>query len=109
MRDAPSRVLLEALWATGATVQAFDPEAMPESQRIYGQRDDLKLMGTQEAALQDADALVLVTEWQQFKSPDFDHIIKLLKNPVIFDGRNQYDPKRLVAKGITYYSIGRNM
>ena len=109
MRDAPSRVLMEALWAAGATVQAFDPEAMPESQRIYGQRDDLKLMGTQEAALQDADALVLVTEWQQFKSPDFDHIIELLKTPVIFDGRNQYEPKRLAAKGITYYSIGRNM
>ena len=109
MRDAPSRVLMEALWAAGATVQAFDPEAMPESQRIYGQRDDLKLMDTQEAALQDADALVLVTEWQQFKSPDFDHIIELLKNPVIFDGRNQYEPKRLAAKGITYYSIGRNM
>lgn len=109
MRDAPSRVLMEALWEAGATVQAFDPEAMPESQRIYGQRDDLKLMGTQEAALQDADALVLVTEWQQFKSPDFDHIIELLKTPVIFDGRNQYDPKRLTAKGITYYSIGRNM
>lgn len=109
MRDAPSRILMESLWAAGATVQAFDPEAMPESQRIYGQRDDLKLMGTQEAALQDADALVLVTEWQQFKSPDFDHIIELLKNPVIFDGRNQYDPKRLAVKGITYYSIGRNM
>ena len=109
MRDAPSRVLMEALWAAGAKVQAFDPEAMPESQRIYGQRDDLKLMGTQEAALHDADALVLVTEWQQFKSPDFNHIIELLKNPVIFDGRNQYEPKRLAAKGIIYYSIGRNM
>ena len=109
MRDAPSRVLMEALWKAGATVQAFDPEAMPECQRIYGQRDDLTLMGTQEAALQDADALVLVTEWQQFKSPDFDNIIKLLHSPVIFDGRNQYDPKRVAAKGITYYSIGRNM
>lgn len=108
MRDAPSRVLMEALWAAGATVQAFDPEAMPESQRIYGQREDFKLMGTQEAALQNADALVLVTEWQQFKSPDFDQIIELLKKPVIFDGRNQYDPKRLTKKGITYYSIGRN-
>ena len=109
MRDAPSRVLMESLWEAGVTVQAFDPEAMPESQRIYGQRDDLKLMGTQEAALQDADALVLVTEWQQFKSPNFDHVIELLKNPVIFDGRNQYDPKRMAKKGIMYYSIGRNM
>ena len=109
MRDAPSRVLMESLWDAGATVQAFDPEAMPECERIYGQRDNLKLMGTQEAALQDADALVLVTEWQQFKSPDFDIIIKLLNNTVIFDGRNQYEPKRVAAKGITYYSIGRNM
>lgn len=109
MRDAPSRVLMEALWKAGASIQAFDPEAMPESQRIYGQRDDLKLASTQEAALQDADALVLVTEWQQFKSPDFDKIIELLNSPVIFDGRNQYEPKRLTAKGITYYSIGRNM
>ncbi len=108
MRDAPSRVLMEALWAAGAKIQAFDPEAMPECQRIYGQRDDLKLMGTQEAALKDADALILVTEWQQFKSPDFDHIIELLKYPVIFDGRNQYEPKRLTTKGITYYSIGRS-
>ena len=109
MRDAPSRVLMESLWKAGAVVQAFDPEAMHESQRIYGQRDDLKLMGTQEAALPDADALVLVTEWQQFKSPDFDKIKELLNNAVIFDGRNQYDPKRLEEKGIIYYSIGRNM
>lgn len=109
MRDAPSRVLMEALWQAGAKVQAFDPEAMPECERIYGQRDDLNLMGTQEAALKNADALVLVTEWQQFKSPDFNNIIKLLNNPVIFDGRNQYEPKRVAAKGITYYSIGRKM
>ena len=109
MRDAPSRVLMEALWNAGAKVQAFDPEAMPECERIYGQRDDLNLMGTQEAALKNADVLVLVTEWQQFKSPEFDEIIKLLNNPVIFDGRNQYEPKRVAAKGIMYYSIGRNM
>ena len=109
MRDAPSRVLMESLWEAGAVVQAFDPEAMPECERIYGQRDDLKLMGTQEAALKNADVLVLVTEWQQFKSPDFDKIKELLTIPVIFDGRNQYEPKRLAAKGIIYYSIGRNI
>ena len=109
MREAPSRVLMEALWAAGARVQAFDPEAMPECQRIYGQRDDLTLMGTQEAALQDADALVLVTEWQQFKSPDFAHMVELLRQPVIFDGRNQYNPEYMGQYGISYYSIGRNV
>jgi len=109
MRDAPSRVLMESLWSAGVKVQAFDPEAVNECQRIYGQRDDLILMDTAEAALENADALVLVTEWQQFKSPDFEQIIKLLNHPVIFDGRNQYEPKKVAEKGITYYSIGRNM
>ena len=107
MRDAPSRVLMEALWEAGAAVQAFDPEAMNECQRIYGQRDDLILMGTAEAALKNADALVLVTEWQQFKAPDFDLIKSSLKSPVIIDGRNQYDRKRLKSAGFDYYAIGR--
>jgi len=107
MRDAPSRVLMEALWNAGAKVQAFDPEAMQECQRIYGQRDDLGLMGTQESALKDADALVIVTEWQHFKAPDFEFIKSTLTDPVIFDGRNQYETKLLIKKGITYYSIGR--
>lgn len=107
MREAPSRVLMEALWQAGATVQAFDPEAMNECQRIYGQRADLTLMGTAESALKNADALVTVTEWQQFRAPDFDLIIDSLSSPVIFDGRNMYDPKRLATRGITYYSIGR--
>jgi UDPglucose 6-dehydrogenase len=107
MRDAPSRVLMEALWQAGASVQAFDPEAMKECQRIYGQRDDLTLMGTAEAALKNADALVAVTEWQQFRAPDFDLIKSTLKNPVIFDGRNMYNPARFAKRGITYYSIGR--
>lgn len=107
MREAPSRVLMEALWNAGAKVQAFDPEAMEECQRIYGHRDDLKLMGTKEEALKDADAMVLVTEWQQFKSPDFERIIKLLKMPVIFDGRNQYSLDYMSEYGISYHSIGR--
>ena len=107
MREAPSRVLMEALWNAGAKVQAFDPEAMEECQRIYGQRDDLKLMGTKEEALKGADAMVLVTEWQQFKSPDFESMIKLLTTPVIFDGRNQYNKDYMSDYGITYYSIGR--
>lgn len=107
MREAPSRVLMEALWNAGAKIQAYDPEAMNECQRIYGQRDDLLLLGTPEAALNNADALVTVTEWQQFRAPDFDLIQSSLKHPVIFDGRNMYNPKRLKARGITYYSIGR--
>lgn len=108
MREAPARVVMEALWNAGAKVQAFDPEAMNECQRIYGSRDDLTLMGTKEAALKDADALIVVTEWQQFRAPDFDLISSELSQPVIFDGRNLYDPKRLAKKGFTYYSIGRD-
>jgi UDPglucose 6-dehydrogenase len=107
MREAPSRVLMEALWQSGASVQAYDPEAMNECQRIYGQRDDLALMGTAEAALKNTDALVIVTEWQQFRAPDFNFIVSTLTQPVLFDGRNIFDPERLKAYGITYYSIGR--
>ena len=107
MRDAPSRVIMEALWNAGATVQAYDPEAMNECQRIYGQKDELTLMGTAEAALKNADALITVTEWQQFRAPDFDLIKTTLSRPVIFDGRNMYNPDRLTKQGITYYSIGR--
>ncbi|MFZ1873137.1 MAG: UDP-glucose/GDP-mannose dehydrogenase family protein [Chania sp.] len=107
MREASSRVLMETLWELGASVQAYDPEAMAEAQRIYGQRADLKLMGTKEAALQDADALVICTEWQNFSAPDFDVMKKALKQPVIFDGRNLFDPERLQARGFTYYGIGR--
>jgi UDPglucose 6-dehydrogenase len=107
MREAPSRVLMEALWEAGATVQAYDPVAMNECQRIYGQRDELVLAGTAEAALKNADALIIVTEWQQFRAPDFDLIVKSLSHSVIFDGRNIFDTERLKARGITYYSIGR--
>lgn len=108
MREAPSRVLMEALWAAGAKVQAYDPEAMNETQRIYGNHDSLLLTGTKEAALKGADALVVVTEWQIFRAPDFDLIKQMLSQPTIFDGRNMYDPKRLSKKGITYYSVGRH-
>lgn len=107
MRDAPSRVLMEALWNSGAIVQGFDPEAMDEAQRIYGLRDDLNLCGTAQAALKGADILVICTEWKQFRAPDFDQIKELLSAPVIFDGRNMYDPVRMVKKGFTYYAIGR--
>jgi len=107
MREAPARVLMQALWRAGARVQAFDPEAMQECQRIYGQRDDLTLMGTQEAALKGADALVIVTEWQHFRAPDFKLIKQSLADAVLFDGRNLFEPRRMAARGITYYSIGR--
>jgi UDPglucose 6-dehydrogenase len=107
MREAASRVLMEALWEAGAKVQAYDPEAMEEAQRLYGDRTDLLLCGTKEAALRDSDALVIVTEWQAFRAPDFDLIGERLKDPVIFDGRNLYDPARLARRGITYYAIGR--
>ncbi|WP_220265842.1 UDP-glucose/GDP-mannose dehydrogenase family protein [Enterobacter sp. Colony194] len=107
MREASSRVLMEELWKRGAVVQAFDPEAMDETQRIYGHRADLRLMGTKESALQGADALVICTEWQAFRAPDFDVIKKSLKQPVIFDGRNLYDPVRLDKRGFVYYAIGR--
>ncbi|MBU9812019.1 UDP-glucose/GDP-mannose dehydrogenase family protein [Rahnella sp. C60] len=107
MREASSRVLMEQLWAAGAKIKAYDPEAMNETQRIYGHRDDLELMGTKESALHNADALIICTEWQNFRAPDFDVIKKALKEPVIFDGRNLFDPERLEKRGFTYYGIGR--
>ncbi|MBC3205467.1 UDP-glucose/GDP-mannose dehydrogenase family protein [Pseudomonas sp. SWRI111] len=107
MREAPSRVLMEALWRAGANVQAFDPKAMDEAQRIYGARDDLTLTGTKEAALKNADALIIVTEWQAFRAPDFDALSARLKQPLIFDGRNLFDPQRLSKRGFTYVSVGR--
>lgn len=107
MRDAPSRVLMEALWAAGAKVQAYDPVAMEETQRIYGSPPNLTLAGTKEAALQGADVLVIVTEWRNFKTPDFDLIKSTLSYPVIVDGRNLFDPKTMRDRGFTYYAIGR--
>ena len=107
MREAPSRVLMEALWKHGANVRAFDPEAMEETQRIYGARKDFSLCGTKEEALKDSDALIIITEWQTFKAPDFKQVKCQLKAPVVFDGRNLFDPKVMLKKGFTYVSIGR--
>lgn len=109
MREAAARVVMEALWAAGAKVQAFDPEAMEETQRIYGDRDDLMLCGTKEAALRGADALIVMTEWQVFRAPDFELIHDRLKAPVVFDGRNLYEPARMARKGFAYYAIGRGL
>jgi len=107
MRAAPARVLMEALWQQGAKVQAYDPEAMEETQRIYGDRCDLKLVANPEEALNQADALIIMTEWKIFRSPDFNLIKTKLSEAVIFDGRNLFDPDFLSNEGFTYYGIGR--
>ena len=107
MREASARTLMEDLWKAGATVQAFDPEAMEETQRIYGDQDGLTLCGTKEQALKGADALAICTEWKEFRSPDFDVVSNTLKHPVVFDGRNLYEPEMLERYGLIYYAIGR--
>ena len=107
MREASSRVLMEALWAAGARVRAYDPVATEETRRIYGERPDLVLCEKAEEALQDADALAIATEWREFRSPDFDTVKSLLRDPVIFDGRNLYEPSLLRHVGIRYFAVGR--
>src|SRR3984885_9478850 len=107
MREAASRVLMEALWAAGARVRAYDPVAMPECARIYGTRPDLVLCKTSPEVVEGADALAIVTEWREFRSPDFDAIKAALRTPAIFDGRNLYDPAQMARAGFSYYAIGR--
>jgi UDPglucose 6-dehydrogenase len=107
MREASSRTLLKKLWAAGAKVRVYDPEAMDEATRIYGSRDDLHMADSPASALQGADGLVVVTEWKTFWSPDFAKLKAALKTPVIFDGRNIYDPVEVEAAGLAYYGIGR--
>jgi UDPglucose 6-dehydrogenase len=107
MREAPSRVLMEALWKAGASVRAYDPVARHEAARLYGERQDLTLCERADEALEGANALAIVTEWREFRSPDFDTIKATLRDPVIFDGRNLYDPKLLQRRGIVYYAVGR--
>ncbi len=107
MREAASRVLMESLWKAGAKVRAYDPVAMPECERIYGKRDDLVLCKTSPDVLKGADALAIITEWREFRSPDFDVIKTALRAPVIFDGRNIYDPEQMRRAGFSYYAIGR--
>lgn len=107
MREAASRTLMTALWEAGVSIQAYDPEAMEETQRIFGYRDDLKLMGTKEACLSHADMLVICTEWKQFRAPNFEVIKAALSEAVIFDGRNLYEPELMQEKGFVYYAIGR--
>ncbi|MEM8817344.1 MAG: UDP-glucose/GDP-mannose dehydrogenase family protein [Pseudomonadota bacterium] len=107
MREAPSRVLMEALWNAGATVRAYDPEAMDEARRIYPDEAGLTLCDAAYDTLEGADALAIITEWQEFRSPDFAAIKAALKDPLVFDGRNLYEPDAVEALGLQYYAIGR--
>ncbi|KAF1710565.1 UDP-glucose 6-dehydrogenase [Pseudoxanthomonas kalamensis DSM 18571] len=107
MREASSRRLLAQLWEAGARVRAYDPEARQEAARIFGQRDDLLLCESVGDTLSGADALVVVTEWKQFRSPDFARLAESLADKAIFDGRNLYEPDEVEAGGLAYYGIGR--
>jgi len=107
LREAPSRELMQGLWQAGARVRAFDPEAHPVARQLYGDRDDLELCPSPEAALHGSDALIIVTEWGLFRNPDFTTIRKRLRQPLIFDGRNLFDPHKLKREGFVYYGIGR--
>ncbi len=107
MREASSRTLIEALWQAGAAVRAYDPVAMEETRRIYGDRPDLTLTTDALSALDGADALAILTEWSQFRSPNFPAIKERLRQPVIFDGRNVIDARLATAVGLSYFSIGR--
>ncbi len=107
MREASSRRLLAQLWEAGAHVRAYDPEATEEARRIFGERDDLVFCDNAYDALDGADALVVVTEWKQFRSPDFARLREVLNDAVVFDGRNLYDPQEIEAAGLAYYGIGR--
>jgi UDPglucose 6-dehydrogenase len=107
MREAPARAVIEGLWEAGASVRVYDPVAMSEVARIYGERADLILCKSAYEAANGSDALAIITEWQEFRSPDFDRLRETLRSPVIFDGRNLYDPGMVTRFGFTYYAIGR--
>ena len=107
MREAPSLALIDDLLAAGALVRAYDPAAGGEARKIFEGNARVTIVPSALGALQGADALAIVTEWQEFRSPDFAAIKKALRTPAIFDGRNLYDPAALVAQGLEYYPIGR--
>ena len=109
MREAPSLTVIEALLSEGATVVAFDPVAQEEAARALGSRTGISYAKSAAAALNDADALLIATEWKEFRSPDFDDMRQRMKQPVIFDGRNLYDPQRMADRGFEYYGIGRGL
>lgn len=106
MRDAPSREICEGLWEMGARVQAYDPEAMESADKLYGESEKFQLTASREDALVGADALIICTEWRQFRSPDWEVLRERLTDPIIFDGRNIFDPARVKREGFAYYGIG---
>ena len=107
MREAPSRTLVELLTEHGARIQGYDPEANEAAARIFADNDRFSVTADRGAALKDSDGLILVTEWNEFRSPDFHEIKNELSEAVIFDGRNLYEPDYLAQLGFTYYGIGR--
>lgn len=107
MREAPSVTIINALVNAGAKIQAYDPAAMKEAEHIFGNQPNISYTQDEYQALQNADAMLLLTEWHQFRYPDFGRIKSILRQPIIFDGRNQYEPKTMKELGFTYYSIGR--
>jgi UDPglucose 6-dehydrogenase len=107
MREAPSVVIINALLEAGAQVRAYDPVAMPEAVRVFGERKGLSFGQDEYTVLEDADAMMLITEWHQFRFPDFGKMKENLRQPVVFDGRNQFDPQHMKEAGFIYYSIGR--
>jgi UDPglucose 6-dehydrogenase len=107
MREAPSRVLVNALLDRGARIVAYDPVAMTEARQVFGDRAGISYADSAVAALDGADALVIITEWKEFRSPDFDAIAKRLKRPLVFDGRNLFEPRLMQQWGIDYRAIGR--
>ena len=109
MREAPSRVLMEAIWEAGGRVKAFDPQALEACKKLFGTREDLVYASTKESAIDGADCLVICTEWKAFWSPDFEEIKSRLSSPVIIDGRNLYNPSYMQELGIEYYGIGRGL
>jgi UDPglucose 6-dehydrogenase len=109
MRDAPSQVVMRHLWEAGACVRAYDPAALDEARRLFGDQPNLTLCTSRDDTLSDADALIVVTEWNEFRSPDFQQIKRSLRQPVIFDGRNLYEPDYVGQLGFSYYAIGRGL
>jgi UDPglucose 6-dehydrogenase len=109
MREAPSRVIVDELTRRGARVQAYDPVAMPEAQRVLAGVAGFSTVGSAEAALEGADALLIVTEWREFRTPDFERIKATLKQPLVLDGRNLYEPELMQALGLDYQGIGRGL
>ena len=107
MREAPSRAVIDGLLERGATVVAYDPVAMHEAERVFGKLDGVSYAPNPHAALTGADALVIITEWKEFRSPDFEAVREALVSPLIFDGRNLYDPEFVRSQGFEYFPIGR--